>query len=114
MFTSILAACVMLSTLRQPLELVPVTFFQLVTKLAFGSGVKLLVVFPLNQAIAKSSKKNTNKVLGESLYCLVAELMPAADVLRVVGAMKGHVEPLHLQCGIGLGDISLREKLCNT
>jgi hypothetical protein len=48
MLALILAACVMLSTLCQPLELVPVTFFQLGTKLALGGGTKLLVVFCLN------------------------------------------------------------------
>jgi hypothetical protein len=85
-----------------------------VTKLGLGGGAKLLTMFSLDQAIAKSSKKNTLKVLGESLYCLVTELTPAADVLRAVGAMKRHVEPLHLQCGVGLGDISLGEKLRDT
>jgi hypothetical protein len=38
-----------------------------VANLALGSRTKLLIVFPLNQAIAKTSKKNTLEVLGESL-----------------------------------------------
>ncbi len=84
-------------------------------KLTLGGSAKLLVMFPLNQAIAKSSEKKTLEVLGKSLYCcLVAELTPTADVLRGVGAMKGHVEPLHLQCSVGLRDISLGEKLLGT
>jgi hypothetical protein len=110
----ILTACITLLTLCQPLKLVPVMLFQLVTKLVFGGGAKLFIMFSLDQAIAELSKKNTLEVLGKSLYCLVPKLTPTADILRAVGVMKGHVEPLHLQCGVGLGDISLREKLCDT
>ncbi len=106
-----LTACITLSALQKPLELDPVAFFQLVTKLTLGGGAKLLVIFFLNRAITKSSKKNTLEVLDESLYRLVTKLMPAADILRVVGVMERHIKPLHLQCSIGLRDVSLREKL---
>ncbi len=91
----------------------PVALLQLAAKLALCGSVKLVVMLPLNQATAKLSKKNTLKVLRKSLQCLVVELAPAADVLCAVRAMKRHVEPLHLQCVVGLGDISLGEKLCD-
>ncbi len=52
-------AVVVLSAFQKPLYLLPVTLFELMAKLALGSRAKLLVVFPLDQAIADMSKKNT-------------------------------------------------------
>ncbi len=60
-------AVVALSALQEPLELLPVMLFELVAKLALGSRAKLLVVLPLDQAIADTSKKNALKVLGKNL-----------------------------------------------
>ncbi len=56
-------AVVALSAFREPLELLPVTFFELVAKLALGSRTKLLVVLALDQAIAETSKKILSKYL---------------------------------------------------
>ncbi len=61
------AARVMLLALQEPLELLSAALFKLMAKLALGSQTKLLVVLPLDQAIADPSKKNTLKVLGVSL-----------------------------------------------
>ncbi len=83
-----LTAVVALLAFQEPLELLPGALFELVTKLALGSRTKLLVVLPLYQAIADTSKKNTLKVLGKSLQRLVAELAPAVDVLCLIQAMK--------------------------
>ncbi len=60
------AARVVLLALQEPLELLPVALFKLMAKLALGSQ-KLLVVLPLDQAIADPGKKNTLEVLGKSL-----------------------------------------------
>ncbi len=81
--------------------------FELVAKLALGSRTKLLVILPLYQAIADTSKKIALEVLGKSLQCLVAELAPAADLLHLIHTMKRHVEPLNLKSGIGWKNISL-------
>jgi hypothetical protein len=43
-----LAARVTLSAFQEPLELLPVALFELMTKLVLGSRMKLLVVLPLN------------------------------------------------------------------
>jgi hypothetical protein len=77
-------ARVTLLALQEPLELLPVAFFKLMAKLALGSRTKLLVVFPLDQAIADPSKKNTLEVLSKSLQHLIAELAPAANVLCAI------------------------------
>jgi hypothetical protein len=61
------AARVMLLALQEPLELLPVALFKLMAKLTLGSQMKLLVILPLDQAIADPSKKNTLEILGESL-----------------------------------------------
>jgi hypothetical protein len=61
------AARVMLSAFQEPLEFLPVALFKLVAKLVLGSRTKLLVVLPLDQAIADPSKENTLEVLGKSL-----------------------------------------------
>ncbi len=57
----------MLLALQEPPELLSVALFKLMAKLALGSQTKLLVILPLDQAIADPSKKNTLKVLGKSL-----------------------------------------------
>ncbi len=46
--------------------------------------MKLLVVLPLDQAIADPSKKNTLEVLGKSLQRLAAEIVPDADILHTI------------------------------
>ncbi len=50
-----------------PLDPLPVVFFEFMTKLALGGGAKLLVMLPLDQAIAEPGKKNKLKVLGKRL-----------------------------------------------
>ncbi len=102
-----LMAVVALSAFQEPLELLPVTLFVHVAKLALGSRIKLFVVLPLDQAIGETSKKNTFEVLGESLQHLVAEFALIADVLCVIRAMKRHLEPLSLKSGIELRMIPL-------
>jgi hypothetical protein len=83
-------------------------FFEIVVKLALGCRTKLLVVLPPDQAIADMSKKNTLKVLGESLQHHVAELAPTADVLHMIQAMKRHTKPPNLNISIGWRMIPLR------
>jgi hypothetical protein len=61
------AARVMLSALQEPLELLFVAHFKLMVKLLLGSRTKLLIILPLDQAIADPRKKNTLKVLCKSL-----------------------------------------------
>ncbi len=92
---------------QEPLELIPVALFEHVAKLVLGSRTKLLVVLPLYQAIADTSKKNALEVLGESQQCLIAELALAADVLGSIQAMERHVEPLNLKSSVGWRNISL-------
>jgi hypothetical protein len=87
---------VALLAFQEPLELLPVMLFGLVVELALGSKTKLLIVLLLDQAIAETTKKNTLKVLGESLQCLVAEFAPAVDVLCMIQAIERHLEPLNL------------------
>ena len=94
-------AVVALSAFQEPLELLSVALFKLMAKLALGSQTKLLIVLPLDQAIADPSKKNTLKVPGESLQRLVTELAPAANILRVIQAMKRLIKPLNLKSGVG-------------
>ncbi len=106
-------AVVVLLAFQEPLELLPVTLFELVAKLMLGSRTKLLVVLPLYQAIAGTSKKNALKVLGESLQCLVAELAPVADVLRLIQVMERHIKPLNLKSSVGWRNISLGLELCD-
>jgi hypothetical protein len=77
-------AVVALLAVQESLELLPVTLFELVAKLTLGGRIKLLVVLPLDQAIAETSKKNTLKVPSKSLQPLVADLVPAADVLHAI------------------------------
>jgi hypothetical protein len=54
------------------------------------------------------SKKNTLKVLSESLQHLVAELVPTAGVLRAIQAMKRHIKLLNLKSAVGWRIIPLR------
>ncbi len=60
-------ARVMLLALQEPLEFLSVALIKLMANLALGSQTKLLVVLPLDRAIADLSKKNTLEVLGKSL-----------------------------------------------
>ncbi len=78
---------VALSASRKLLELLPVALFEFVAKLELGSKMKLVVELLLKRAIAETSKKNILKVLGKSLHYLVAELVPAADVLCTIDAI---------------------------
>jgi hypothetical protein len=94
-------AVVALLAFQKPLELLPVTFFELVAKFALGSRTKLIVLLPLDQVIAEMIEKNTLEVLGKNLQCLVIELVPTVDILHVIRATKRHIEPLNLKSGVG-------------
>jgi hypothetical protein len=61
------AARVMHLALQEPLKLLSVALFKLMAKLMLGSQTKLLVILPLDRAIADPSNKNTLEVLGKSL-----------------------------------------------
>ena len=61
------AARVTLLVLQEPLDLLFVALFKLMAKLMLGSQTKLLVILPLDRAIADPGKKNTLKVLGKHL-----------------------------------------------
>ena len=95
----------------QALELIVVTSLKLVTILVASFHANLFVVELAERTVSHLHVKTALKIFHKSRERLVAELTPATEIFRVIAAVEAHIEPLNLQCSVGVWDVSLKEHL---
>ena len=66
----------------------------------------LFVAELAERTIGHSRVKTAHKIRRETCERFVAELTPTAEILHVIAAVKGHVEPFNLQRSVGVWDVS--------
>jgi hypothetical protein len=88
-----------------------VASLELVTVLVASFHANLFVPELTEHTLGHSRIKTALEIRRETRERFVAELTPAAEILRVIAAVKGHVEPFDLQRCSGGRDVSLGEHL---
>ncbi len=106
-----LRAVLALPVVDEALELVVVPSLELVTVLVSSFYVNLFVAELTERTVSHSRVKTAFEVRRETCERLVAKLAPAAEVLRAIAAVKGHIEPFDLQRSVRRQDVSLGEHL---
>ena len=89
-------AVLMLPDVVEALELVMVPRLEFVAVLVSRLYANLFVVELAELSVSYSRIKPAFEVCCETREHLVAKLAPAAEVLRAIAAVKGHIKPFHL------------------
>ena len=85
---------------------------ELVTVLVSSFYANLFVAELTERAVSHSRVETAFEVRRETpRERLVAKLAPAAEVLRAIAAVKGHIEPFDLQRSVRRRDVSIGEYL---
>ncbi len=74
----------------------------------------LFVAELAERTVGHSRVETALEICRETHEHFIAELTPAAEILRTIAGVKGHVEPFDLQRSVGGRDISLGENLHNS
>jgi hypothetical protein len=104
--TLVAAIVVSVALICKMANLVVVAFCHLVAEFALCTKLDLLLMLLREGAVGHLRVEDVVEILGNSRKFLVAEASSTLEVPVAVLLMKGHVEPLDLECLVGRGHVA--------
>ena len=103
------AIVVSVALIRKMVNLVVVALRHLVAEFALCTKLDMLLTLLCEGTVGHLRVEDVVKILGDSPECLVAVASSTLEVPVAVLLMKGHVEPLDLECVVGRGHVASRK-----